>query len=74
MELKRCIHEPEEYIKATYEEKYKLLKALKLINTNEEIIMKLTIQLETIKRKNKELFAKREKYKLKRLKMNNLQL
>jgi hypothetical protein len=47
---------------------------LKLINTKEEVIMKLTIQLETIERKNKELFAKKEKYKLKRLKMSNLQL
>jgi hypothetical protein len=47
---------------------------LKLINTKEEVIMKLTIQLETIERKNKEFFAKKEMYKLKRLEMNNLQL
>jgi hypothetical protein len=40
---------------------------LKLTNTKEGIIMKLTVQLETIERKTKELFAKREKYKLKKL-------
>jgi hypothetical protein len=45
-----------------------------LTNTKEEVIMKLTIPLETIERKNNEWFAKREKYKLKRLKMSNLQL
>ncbi len=35
--------------------------------------MKLTIQLEAIEKNDKELFAKREKYKLKRLKISNLQ-